>query len=39
MAHSLHVVGANNSTYLPQVLEEKVQDLRGPLLLVVTKLL
>lgn len=39
LAYSLHIVGANNSAYLPQVLEKQVQDLCGPLFLVVTKLL
>lgn len=38
-AHRLDIVGADDSPYLPQILQQQVQDLRGPLPLVVAKLL
>lgn len=38
-AHRLHVVGADNPAYLPQILQQQVQDLRRPLPLVVAELL
>jgi hypothetical protein len=39
LAYGLHIIGANNSTYLPQIFQQQVQDLGCPLLLVVAKLL
>lgn len=39
LTYSLHVVGADDATYLPQVLQQQIQDLGGSLLLVVAELL
>lgn len=38
-AHRLHVVGADDAAYLPQILQQQVQDLGCPLPLVVAELL
>lgn len=39
MTYSLHIVGADDAAYLPQVLQQQIQDLGGSLLLVVAELL
>lgn len=39
LAYSLHIIGANNSSYLPQILQQQIQDLGSPLFLVIAKLL
>lgn len=39
LTYSLYIIGANNSSYLPQILQQQIQDFSSPLLLVIAKLL